>query len=588
VLAVPVAALVCFAAGARPREPQDSLAQDATVTAAVPLAESPLMRAIRGGDGETMTHVLEGGANVNVQDDQWSPLMLASFLGDPVIVNALLARPVNVNAANGHGTTSLMQASSRGHAQVALALLAKGAVVNTIDAGGHTALMFAANNGHSDVVKALLSHGATVSVRNRAGSTAASLAAGNGYGEITELLALPPTPPLPANHDQPLTDPAERQMYTDAASAAWRYIDRYSEPSTGLIDGTAGYAYTTMWDIATGLGALYAGHELSLIDTPGYDRRVRLMLHTLRTLGLFDAAAFNKVYATQTGSMIGLDKRPSTRGYGWSALDLGRLLVWLRILAVNQPQYHDDIAAIVGRLAMGRIVKDGYLQGETLSATGAAMLYQEGRIGYEQYAARGFAAWGFTAARALSWTENGLPVTVMGHNLLADVRGGDRITSDPLILMGLELGWDPEARRLAEALLAAQQTRYEQTGRVTMVAEDAMTEPPYYFYYYSALANGKDFALDVQDPHGVVDAPRWVSAKAAWAWHALLPSAYTAVAIRRVVPARTPAGWASGVYEASGQSTGAMNLNTAGVILAAVLVHTRGGSLLRLTGSEGR
>jgi hypothetical protein len=146
--------------------------------------------------------------------------------------------------------------------------------------------------------------------------------------------------------------------------------------------------------------------------------------------------------------------------------------------------------------------------------------------------------------------------------------------------MGLELGWNRETERLAGELLAAQEERYRKTGRVTIVAEDAVGVPPYYFYYYCAYTNGKHFAVDVQDPRAAVDDPRWVSAKAAFAWHALLPSGYTGLAVRTVAPARTPNGWSSGVYEASGKSTETLNINTAAVILTAVLVHARGKPLL--------
>jgi uncharacterized protein DUF3131 len=386
--------------------------------------------------------------------------------------------------------------------------------------------------------------------------------------------------------NQSLTLPAERQLYADAASAAWQYVDLHYRPSTGLIDATTGYAYTTVWDVAGGLSALYAGHELSLIDTAEYDRRVRRALRTLNDLDLYDGAAFNKVYSTTTGAMIGRDQQPSARGLGWSAVDIGRLLVWMKILAMKQPQYRDDVTAIVGRLAMARIVKGGYLRGEDLTARGESREYQEGQIGYEQYAALGFAAWGFRPRRALRFNENGLPVTVLGRSLMADLRGRDRITSDPFILMGLELGWNREAERLAEEFLAAQQARYLKTGRVTLIGEDAMSEPPHFFFYYSALTNGKDFSIDVQDPRAVVEEPRWVSAKAAFAWHALLPSAYTELALRSVAAARTPGGWASGVYEASGKSTGTLNLNTAGVILVSALVHARGEPVLRPTATE--
>jgi hypothetical protein len=374
--------------------------------------------------------------------------------------------------------------------------------------------------------------------------------------------------------------PDERQMYADAGRTAWRYVEQHYEPATGLVDATSEYPYTTVWDMASTLGALYAGHELKLLDTAGYDRRMRRVLQTLATIDLFDAAAFNKVYSTRTGSMVGRDESPSKRGYGWSATDMGRLLVWLKIVAVHQPQYGDAAAAVVSRLAMSRLVKDGYLWGEDLDTAGVPRLYQEGQIGYEQYAASGFALWGFEPQKAMSLRENGVPIIVMGRTLLADIRGRDRLTSDPIILMGLELGWNQETERLAAELLAAQEERYRITGRVTVVAEDAVSVPPDFFYYYCAYTNNKDFAIDVQNPVAAAEGPRWVSAKAAFAWHVLLPSAYTELALRTVAPARAPNGWSSGVYEVSGKSTGTLNINTAAVILTAALVHATGEPLL--------
>jgi hypothetical protein len=381
-------------------------------------------------------------------------------------------------------------------------------------------------------------------------------------------------PPVPIS-------PEERQMFADAAATAWRYVEGHYHSATGLADATTSYAHATVWDIASTIAALYAAHELKLLETVEYDRRMRRVLRTLKTVDLYDSAAFNKVYATRTGEMIGHDQQPSKTGYGWSATDGGRLLIWLKILAVNQPQYRDDATAVVGRMAMNRLVKDGYLWGEDRGEESRApRVYQEGQIGYEQYAARGFALWGFPPLKAMSLGENGVPITVMGRTLLADIRGRDRVTSDPLVLMGLELGWDRETARLAGELLAAQEERYRKTGRVTIVGEDAIGVPPHYFYYYSAYAQDKHFAVDVQDARVAVEEPRWVSTKAAFAWHVLLPSAYTDLALRTVAPARTPNGWSSGVYEASGKSTDTLNINTAGVILTAALVHTTGKPLL--------
>jgi len=416
-------------------------------------------------------------------------------------------------------------------------------------------------------------------------------------GVILMLVAAPFSADLPASVSQDTTHhvgdaelgqltraslvfPEDRRLYADAAATAWAYVERHYQSSTGLVEPTSGYRYATLWDIASGLSALYAAHELKLLPTADYDRRISRALDTLTTTALFDEGGFNKLYSTRTGGMVGTDGRPTSRGFGWSALDIGRLLVWLKILAVNHPQHRDAATTVARRLAMDRIVTGGYLYGEDLNQAGEIRRYQEGRIGYEQYAARGFALWGASPTRALRLHENSIPTTIMDVPLPADIRGGDRLTSDPLVLMGLELGWDVETEQFAMQLLRVQEARYRKTGVVTLTGEDAVDIAPHFFYYYCAYTNGKAFGVDVQNPGAVVDGPRWVSAKAAFAWHVLRPSAYTDLAVRTVSRARGPVGWGSGVYEGSHEPTGAPNINTAAVILTAALVHAHGGPVL--------
>jgi hypothetical protein len=375
---------------------------------------------------------------------------------------------------------------------------------------------------------------------------------------------------------QYLVSADDRRVFEDAARSAWAYVANHYVDATGLVDATSFYPYTTIWDIASGIAALYAGHDLKLLNDATYDARMRRVLATLRTMGIVDNAAYNKVYSTRTAGMIGRDQQPSSRGYGWSSTDLGRLLVWLKIVAVTQPQYAADVNAIVKRLDFTRLVADGYMWGQDFDAAWKPHRYQEGQLGYEQYAASGFAAWGANVERALRFHENALPVAVMGHTLYADARGRDRLTSDPVVLLGLELGWDPPMEQLARSLLGVQATRYRQTGIVTMVAEDSIGQPPDFFYYYNAFTHRRAFGLDVQRRNAFIDQPRWVSAKAAVAWHALMPGPYTRLALQTVAPARTPSGWDSGVFEGTSTSTGSQNINTAAVILTAAMYDKRG------------
>ena len=226
-----------------------------------------------------------------------------------------------------------------------------------------------------------------------------------------------------------------------------------------------------------------------------------------------------------------------------------------------------------------RLVTDGYLRGEDLDPqTHAHRLYQEGRVGYEQYAAEGFALWGVRAEKALDFSANGKPVTVNDQTVLADARKNDLLTSEPFVMMGLELGWPGATwRPLALAVLAAQETRFKRTGIVTMVSEDAIPDPPAYFYYYLLYYNGTPFAVTSPGGDTASTFPRWVSAKAAFGYHALAPSDYTWRALQTVKWGMAPGrGWTAGVYEGTRNSTKAFNLNTAAIVLESAAYFQRG------------
>jgi len=350
----------------------------------------------------------------------------------------------------------------------------------------------------------------------------------------------------------------DRDVFMDAARVAWRYVDGQYNPGTGLVNSVAGYRYATVWDIGSSLLALYSANQLGLLPDADYDQRMRRALQTLTETRLYDNAAFNKNYHTGDGRIAGRNgQEEETRdGYGWSALDLGRLLIALKVIAQNQPQYAGQAQAIVNRINFSRIVgTDGYLHGEDLGPrSGHPRTYQEGRLGYEQYSALGYAAWGHTPERAMRLT-NARPITVMGVPLLADTRGGDLLTSEPFVMYGLEAGWTPELRDLAWRVLAAQEARYRQTGSVTIVNEDALNGPPY-FLYYSVYADGKEFPVAPPEGAAPGPTPRTVSTKGAYGWHALLPSAYTWAAVQKVEGSRTSRGWGAGVFEDSGRISG--------------------------------
>jgi hypothetical protein len=396
--------------------------------------------------------------------------------------------------------------------------------------------------------------------------------------------------PPPEQHTVPsrLSAVADRDMFMTAARTAWTYVNGQYNAQTGLVNSVVGYRYATVWDIGSGMLALYSANQLGILPDADYDARMKRALQTLTEMRLYDNGAFNKNYHTDDARIAGRNgqEEATKDGYGWSAIDIGRLLMALKVISANQPQYAQQVQAIVGRLDFNRLVTGGYLQGEDLGPQShRPRAYQEGRLGYEQYAALGYAAWGHPPQRALSVTANARPITVMGVPLFADTRGGDLLTSEPFVMYGLEAGWSPEVRDLAWRVLAAQEARYRQTGSVTIVNEDALNGPPY-FLYYSVYGDGKEFPVAPPEGAPPGPTPRTVSTKGAFGWHALLPSAYTWTAVQKVAAARTSRGWGAGVYEDSGRISGGENVNTAAVILEAALYTRRGRPLIEPTAAS--
>jgi hypothetical protein len=326
-----------------------------------------------------------------------------------------------------------------------------------------------------------------------------------------------------------------------------------------------------MWDIGGQILGYYAARELGILSQAKYKQRMGKTLDMLERMPLYNNVVFSRLYSTKDASIS------NTVGPGWTATDLGRFLVALKILAARDPKFAAQAERIARRNDFRQIVKDGYLYGEEAGKDGKPSTYQEGRIGYEQYVASGFGLWGANVTNALAFRNNARPVVVMGVNVLADSRGQDRLLSEPFILQGIELGLSAEMRDFAASVLKLQEARFKSTGQMTMATEDAVAQPPSYFYYYCVYCNGKPFVIDLAAPGHDLDSPRWVSTKATFGWHALMPSEYTQKAIEYVRPAfDAKKGWASGVFERSRASTNTFDVNTSAVLLEIALYQLRG------------
>lgn len=382
----------------------------------------------------------------------------------------------------------------------------------------------------------------------------------------------------PSNGDEQV------KLLDASARTAWNYVKRTTSERTGLARALDSWEYVTIWDVGSNLAAIHAARALQIIDDAEYRARMDKALGTLERMPLYQETAFNRQYNARTGEMVDRNQKVSPSGYGWSAIDMGRFLVVLKLVEQNDASAAPAVQRIVARLKLPQLVKNGYLNGSNRDLKyNNHFEYQEGRIGYEQYAAEGLALWGVRAENALNFQANGRAVSVMGQSLLADARRDDMLTSEPFIMAGLELGWtNPTWQEQSRNLLAAQQERFRKTGRITMASEDAIPVAPAHFYYYLVHRNGRDFVITGPGGETGKNFPRWISVKAAFAWHALFPSDYTWQAVTAVRRAgSTGRGWNAGVHEYSKRPTPMFNLNTAAVVLESVLYARRGCPLIK-------
>ncbi|MHA7875640.1 DUF3131 domain-containing protein [Roseivivax sp.] len=359
-----------------------------------------------------------------------------------------------------------------------------------------------------------------------------------------------------------------------AARRAWRYFDTQTRSQTGLVDSVAGFPSTTLWDQGSYLLALVSARRLGLISESEFAKRTHSLLTGLEDLPLFEGSLPNKVYDTRSLAMVDYDNTPRPEGIGWSALDMGRMLMALRVLESAEPKLSPRVRALLASWDLTAMTKNGELWG-AIREDGVTRLRQEGRLGYEQYAARAATLWGLdvipaaSARRVLDWREvQGIEVPVDTRRASA-FRAITPILSEPFLLQALELGLDSETRLLAEAVYRAQEARYHATGHLTAVSEDHLDRTPH-FLYATVFSNGRAWAV-VDERGDFHPALRSQSVKASFGWDALYDTDYT-VRLRDKIHTLgdLERGWPAGIYEADGSVNAAYTLNTNAVVLEAV------------------
>lgn len=152
---------------------------------------APIANAAMNGDREAVKTLLRKGLDVNeAQGDGSTALHWAAIKGDAELAQMLIVAGANVRATTRIGSyTPLYLAAKGGYSGVVAALLAAGADAKAVTSNGTTPLMIAAAAGDTKSITSLIENGAEIEAKDGAkGETPLIFAAGFNRTDAVKLL----------------------------------------------------------------------------------------------------------------------------------------------------------------------------------------------------------------------------------------------------------------------------------------------------------------------------------------------------------------------------------------------------------------
>ena len=386
----------------------------------------------------------------------------------------------------------------------------------------------------------------------------------------------------------------QEQMW---AQVAWKYFQNNTNAATGLVNGIPGKPNTTMVETADYIAALLAAHRMKLSDDKDFQDRVTKLLSTLNTMQLAGDMLPNRNYSTENANELTADGKPGPDG--WSSVDLGRLLLWLRILRERTPEFSEYIDRSVMRWNMcDALDKSGNLLQATFSGT-TPQIQVDGRLGAKEYAAHGFESWGLRAEQA-SRIEPYEKVKIDGVELIYDGRDERKtgtlapILSEPYLESGMEMSWSdsraaprPEfsTEELASRVYRVQEARYRQEKILTARTEHRINHAPF-FAVDSIFVAG--YSWNTVSPSGErLPNDALVATQAVFPIRALWKTPYSERLLDVVEKLyEADKGWYEGRLEKTGGIEYTISLRTNAMVLESLFYQLEG-RLYRNDGSPG-
>jgi len=362
----------------------------------------------------------------------------------------------------------------------------------------------------------------------------------------------------------------------EIAETAWKYFENNYQPETGFVNSVDKYHAATLWDLTSSLMATVSAYEIGIIDSTKFSKRLSTVFHSLLSIPLYDNKLPNKVYNTISLEMTTYDNRPTPEGVGWSSMDIGRFLTFCNLVIRNYPQFTPFVNEILLKWDLDSALENAALTGIGLSfKDGKEMRVQEGKLGYEEYCAKGFQQMGFDVSNAMQYTDFIKFIKVYDEEIATDSRevkyhpGYNYIISDPYILDGLEYGFDINSRELAYRIFLVQKKHYKQTKKLTAVGETHIDTIPY-FIYNSVYVDGKTWHCVSESGDDATNFKTFSTA-VAFGYYYLFDDPYAELLFQKANILYHPdLGFYSGIYEKTGEINRAITANVNGMILEAL------------------
>ncbi|MFN8674476.1 MAG: DUF3131 domain-containing protein [Candidatus Sericytochromatia bacterium] len=365
---------------------------------------------------------------------------------------------------------------------------------------------------------------------------------------------------------------------TDIVKIAWKYFENNNSESgiPAFVDKENRFS---SWDISSYLSALISANKLELINKNQFDERISKFLYFLNTMPLYKNNLPNKFYNTN-GKMLNKEYKLGETGFSFS--DIGRLLIWLKILKNNYPIYSEYVDKAVLRWDLCELIenfrkKDKY-----------SKFYNDGFY-IENYSKKGFLLWGINIKDNYEYkdlTKIKINDFEIFHEIfnIKNSNNIDAVYSYPFILEGLEFNWDKivdnntldsihtdmKLFEIAQNIYKIQENRYLKENILTAKDNFIINKEPFYLYD-TIFAEGYNWNI-ISFKGDFYSNYSLVSTKASFGLWSLWKTDYTKKILEIISSMYDPQkGWYEGRYEKTASIEKTISLETNSLILEAFL-----------------